>query len=281
MGHPHLKVKIPCGQCIGCRLERSRQWAIRCVHEAQMHEENSFLTLTYNNDNLPPYGTLVKRDVQLFMKRLRKWIWAKYRKKIRYYYCGEYGPKFSRPHYHIILFGFQFKDRELWRIENGNKVYISKELAKIWGNGYTTIGDVTFESAAYVSRYITKKITGKAATDHYTVIDPDTGEIIGMQPEFTDMSRRSGIGKTWFKKYTKDVYPDDFVIINGKKMKPPKYYTRQYEIEYPEDAEILKTRRKQEAFRRRENATEERLKTREKIQMLKMTQLKRRYENEI
>ena len=154
---------VPCGQCIGCRLERSRQWAIRIVHESQMHEQSYFLTLTYNNEFLPKTGSLQKADVQLFMKRLRK----KFGKGIRYYYCGEYGEKFHRPHYHLIIFGCEFPDKILWKIERGNRLWISEDLNKLWKKGYCSIGMVTFESAAYVARYVTKKITGKQANQHY------------------------------------------------------------------------------------------------------------------
>lgn len=210
------------------------------------------------------------------MKKLR----AKLKRKVRYYYCGEYGEKFQRPHYHILLFGHDFKDKQLLFINNGSRIYKSQELEQIWGHGFCTIGDVTFESAAYVSRYILKKITGKKAEDHYTVIDEDTGEIIKMQNEFTDMSRRPGIAKTWWDKHKTDVYPDDFIVLNNKKMKPPKYYSKRYEIEYPEDSEKIKTKQKQDGWRKRQNSTCERLQVREKIQLTKLKQLKRGYENE-
>ena len=231
-GFSDLPILLPCGQCIGCRLERSRQWAIRCMHEAQLHDENSYITLTYNDKNLPKDGSLNLRHFQLFMKRLRK----KTGKKIRFYHCGEYGEKFKRPHYHACLFGYQFPDLRYFKTINGNKLYTSKYLDSVWTNkngetmGFSTIGNVTFESAAYVARYIMKKINGEKAEAHY--VNKETGEIL--KPEYTTMSRRpGGLGAEWLKKYKTDVYPGDFVVVRGKKMKPPKYYDRQYELTYP------------------------------------------------
>ena len=149
-------VKLSCGQCIGCRLERSRQWALRCSHEASMYDENCFITLTYREDALPPLGSLDKRHFQLFMKRLRK----RYPKKtIRYFQCGEYGEKLSRPHYHACLFNHDFDDKKLFKVEGENRLYVSEKLTQLWPYGYSTVGAVTFESAAYVARYVTKKMT--------------------------------------------------------------------------------------------------------------------------
>ena len=114
-------IKLPCGQCVGCRLERSRQWAVRCMHEASLYKRNCFITLTYSNEYLPPNMSLVKSDFQKFMKRLRKRCGS----SVRYYYCGEYGENFGRPHYHAILFGFDFKDKVYWRQNtNGDRCYL-------------------------------------------------------------------------------------------------------------------------------------------------------------
>lgn len=214
---------LPCGQCIGCRLNYSRQWAIRCVHEAQMHTNNSFITLTFNDESLfkreNPFSLNV-RDYQLFMKRLRK----KHDKKIRFFHCGEYGEKNKRPHYHAILFGHDFPDKKLWQKRDDIRLYRSEELEELWPYGHSTIGDVTFNSAAYVARYVMKKVKGDGAEDHYKTVHPGTGEILPLQPEYCTMSRKSGIGYEWFKKYKKDVYPHDYVVINGRKVKPPRYY---------------------------------------------------------
>lgn len=216
-GFRDLPVSVPCGQCRFCRLEKSRQWAIRCAHEASLNVANSFITLTYSNAHLPPDGSLNLRHFQLFMKRLRKRLGP-----VRFFHCGEYGALNLRPHYHACLFGLEFEDKILHKIDKKTKIplYKSEILSELWPFGFSTIGDVTFESAAYCARYITKKITGPPAEAHYQNIDQETGEIHQLKPEYTTMSRRPGIGRAWFDKYKSDLYPDDFIILRGKKMKP-------------------------------------------------------------
>lgn len=214
---------LPCGQCIGCRLNYSRQWAIRIMHEAHMHEENSFITLTFNQAELEKRSnplSLDKSEYQRFMKRLRK----RYGKNIRFFHCGEYGDKNKRPHYHAIIFGHDFKDKKLWSERDGNKLFTSEALQELWPYGFSTIGEVTFQSAAYVARYIMKKHTGEGAEDYYLRWDPLTGEGRGVEPEYCTMSRMPGIGRTWLEKYKTDVYPHDYVIINNHAVKPPRYY---------------------------------------------------------
>ncbi len=269
-------VTIPCGRCTGCRLEHSRQWAVRCVHESQMHQENSFITLTYNDDHLPKGGTLVKSDFQNFMKRLRKHYLPKgTKRKIRYYMCGEYGEKTLRPHYHACLFGLDFQDKKLWTTQNEHRVYTSQELSSLWSQdgeslGFSTIGQVTFQSAAYVARYIMKKITGDLAADHYR----------GRQPEYTTMSRRPGLAKTWIEKYHEtDVSHDDHVILNGKTFRPPRYYDNHFEITDPEKWIATKARRITKGRLNPDN-TPERRKVRAKVRAQKLKKLKRNLEND-
>ena len=214
---------LPCGQCIGCRLNYSRQWAIRIMHEAEMHDQNCFITLTFDQANLEKRSNPLSLDVseyQRFMKRLRK----RFGKNIRFFHCGEYGDKNKRPHYHAIIFGLDFKDKKLWTNRDGNKLYTSEALQELWPYGFSTIGDVTFQSAAYVARYIMKKWKGDGAEDHYTRWCPLTGEGTTVLPEYCTMSRMPGIGKTWLEKYKSDVYPHDYVVINNHKVKPPRYY---------------------------------------------------------
>lgn len=231
---------MACGQCIGCRLERSRQWAVRCVHENLFHEESSFLTLTYDDNNLPYGNTLVKADIQKFMKRLKKPRPG----KIRQLYCGEYGDTTYRPHYHAIIFGYRPPDPELFAQENGINTYTSKELTALWGMGHCTFGDVTFESAAYCARYCTKKITGDAALEHYRVIDEDTGEVIDRVPEFMESSRRPGLGTAWLEKYGRDAYEKDEVVMRSKAFKPPRYYDKMFEITDPQTWQVIKLKRR-------------------------------------
>jgi hypothetical protein len=243
---PYAKgFNLPCGQCIGCRLKYSQEWAIRLMHEEQMHEESCFITLTMNDEYLMsrdnPYS-LDKREFQRFMKRLRK----RYGNQIRYFHCGEYGEKNNRPHYHAIIFGMDFKDKELFTVRDEIRLYTSEILSELWPHGFSTIGDVTFESCAYVARYVLKKQKGKNAEDHYIRWDPSTGEGTPIEPEYATMSRKPGIGKSWFDKYRSDVYPHDYVVIKKHKIRPPRFYDDKLE-EVDKDAyEQLKQKRQEE-----------------------------------
>jgi hypothetical protein len=269
-------VEVPCGQCIGCRLERSRQWAMRCLFEAQMHEDNCFITLTFAPEHLPKDSSLDITYFQKFMKRLRKHA---YPLKIKYYHCGEYGEENGRPHFHACIFGYDFSDKILYSSRGGFDHYCSETLGKLWKYGHHDIGDVTFESAAYVARYIMKKRLGKDATEHYTEFDKTTGEIFRERlPEYTSMS--NGIGSDWFAEFQDDVYPKDFVTVRGIKMKPPKYFDNKFEITAPDEYAQLKARRKKLSEKNAENCTYERLSVREKLQSIKAKKLIRSYEND-
>jgi hypothetical protein len=218
---------LPCGQCIGCRLDYSRQWAIRCVHEAQMHEDNCFITLTFDNEHIAKRKnpeSLDNTEFQRFMKRLRK----KYPHKIRFFHCGEYGDENKRPHYHALLFGHDFKDKRLWSNKGDFKLFVSQELAELWPYGFHTIGAVSFDTAAYCARYVMKKVTGDAAASHYREVDLETGEIIKeIKPEYCTMSRMPGIGYEWYQTYGyDDCHKHDYIVINGYKVRPPRYYDK-------------------------------------------------------
>ncbi len=281
--------QLPCGQCIGCRLERSRQWAVRGYHESQLYENNCFLTLTFNEENYPKNGSLFIEPFQLFMKKLRNYIistnpvdklknpmlykrWNKQHAP-RFLHCGEYGDLYKRPHDHSIIFNFDFPDKEHRKnSKDGLPIYTSAILDKLWGKGDCYIGAVTFESIAYVARYITKKVNGKAAKKHYNFLDKETGETYDLKPEYITMSRKPGIGAPWLTKYKTDVYPLDEVVINGKRMKPPSFYDGQYEVSDPIAHTILKENRKvfSEQPSIQANNTSERLAVREKLKLLKI-----------
>lgn len=251
-----MPMKLPCGRCIGCRLERSRQWAVRMMHEAQLHEENCFLTLTYDDEHLPEHGSLDKEAFPRFMKRLRKTgINA------RYFHCGEYGENTMRPHYHACLFGHAFPDKTKWAVRNGNPVWRSTTLERLWPYGNSEIGSLTFESAAYVARYVTKKVTGRDADTHYERLDPSTGELVQLTPEFATMSRRPGIGSGWLDRFITDVYPSDEVVANGHPSKPPRYYDERLRSTDPDQFEGI--RRNRHLRRNRDDETPERLAVRE------------------
>lgn len=293
-------ISIPCGQCVGCRLERSRSWAVRCVHESSLYDSNCFITLTFNDDNVG-LGSLVKSDFVNFMKRFRK----RFGSGIRFFHCGEYGELNLRPHHHACIFNFDFPDKYVWSVRDGVTLYRSDILDRLWSRrvnlpelakyfseyslrsmidngtifaepcgkryrwymklGFTTVGDVTFESAAYVARYIMKKVNGSAADSYYR----------GRVPEYVTMSRRPGIGKGWFDKFHKDVYPHDYVIIrNGIKCKPSKYYDSLYDLTFPDSMCILKEKRQELAINNPDN-TLDRLAVRCKVKESKVKQLRR------
>lgn len=270
-GFSDLPVSLPCGQCVGCRLERSRQWAVRCAHEASLYADNCFITLTYNDQHLPADRSLDVRHFQLFMKRLRK----RFGSGIRFFHCGEYGERYGRPHYHACIFGFDFSDKVLWKVSNGNRLYTSATLSELWPYGFSSIGDVTFQSAAYVARYILKKINGESAVEHYRYIDSQTGEIFQRRPEYTTMSRRPGIGQGWLQKYHSDVYTFDYVVINGKKVKPPRYYDNQFEIMDPDLMAKFKAARVLNSKKHIDNNTPDRLQVRETVQLARLERLPR------
>lgn len=205
-----------------------------------MHDENCFITLTYNDDHIPYGHTLRPQDFTKFMKRMRKNIGP-----MRYFHCGEYGDDTLRPHYHACLFGYRPSDPELFSTDGEVKLYTSKELSKIWPMGHATFGELTFETAAYTARYCTKKINGPPAKDHYTFMHTETGEIITRQPEYATMSRRPGIGSTWLKKYGRDTYEKDEVIMRERAMKPPRFYDKWVEHTDPQTWETIHTKREE------------------------------------
>lgn len=224
-------LRLRCGGCIGCRLARSRAWAVRCMNEASLYTNNSYVTLTYSDQNLPEHGQLVYRDFQLFLKRLRKAFSHRdemknfWRLPIRFFMCGEYGDNNARPHFHACLFNVSFPDMEYLRMSpSGQKLFRSPLLESLWPQGFSSVGTVTFESAAYVARYICKKITGKDAELHYGRISMATGEIFEMVPEFCQMSLKPGIGREWIKRFKDEVLVRDAVIVNGSPVSVPKYY---------------------------------------------------------
>lgn len=270
-GYTDLELKIPCGQCIGCRLEKSRQWAVRCIHEAKLHEHNCFVTLTYAPEFLPPNGSLVVKDCQNFLKRLRK---AVYPAKIRFFNAGEYGARLQRPHYHMIIFGYDFPDKKPWSVVHGYTYYRSALLEKVWPFGFSMIGSVTFESAAYVARYIMKKQYGDGADEYYS----------GRHPEFTTCSRRPGIAADWFKRFAKDIYPMDYVVVRGDHIcKPPRYYDRLLEATDPELFRRIKLARQKVAHAHEHDIDNdsERLLVREYLKAKKLEKLVRRFHQDM
>lgn len=250
--------EIPCGRCVGCRLSRAEDWAVRITHEAQFHQVNSFVTLTYDDEHLPGDLSLNHDHFQDFMKRLRYHFRPQ---QIRYYMAGEYGEKYQRPHYHAILFGVHFNDRKLWKVNNGNELYTSKYLDAIWKKGFTTVGNVSHQSARYVAQYVMKKVFGKDQEEHYLRCDGQ-GEAYQLKPEYNQMSLKPAIGRDWFEKFKCGLYPKDYVIVEGRKQPVPGYYDRLMEAENPGLMEKVKAERRRNGWKHRENSTLERLETR-------------------
>lgn len=297
-----VPIQVPCGGCIGCRQLRSIHWATRCVHEAQLHARNCFITLTFNSSHLPSMS-LQYEIFQEFMKRLRKKFVPKCPFKavkksspffhlvkqmradffaeygIRFYMAGEYGDNLGRPHFHACLFNIDFDDKKLWSVRNGVRLYVSETLDQIWSDpisglsmGFSTIGDVTFESAGYIARYIMKRITGDAAYDHY-------GDRV---PEFNRMSLKPGIGEGWFDRYgMTDVFPHDRVILKGRKVPVPRYYDKLLKELDPSLFDMIKHNRMDAALNFVDDSTPDRLKVKELVHQAKLNLLKRGIDHEL
>lgn len=266
---------LPCGRCIGCRLERSRMWATRLMFERQLHDEACFVTLTYNDENAPFPPSLDYPQVQKFLKRLR----FRLRRKIRFFAVGEYGSENARPHYHLILFGVDFSDsRSFYKLSpSGENLFRSPVLEELWPFGFSSIGDVTFESCAYCARYCLKKVTGDLAELHYRFVDVDTGEVHMRVPEFAHMSLKPGIGSEWFDRFSSDVYSGhDYVVINGRKCKPPRYFDKLYKRLSKDDFLELKTTRELNGYPRRSENMPSRLAAREAVTKAAISNLKRK-----
>lgn len=246
---------IPCGQCISCRLNKSRDWANRIMLEAKEFACNYFVTLTYEDQYLPIkrcYNdetgeiitgfTLKKEDLEKFNHDLRQYWKRKFNHDgIRYYSCGEYGSENLRPHYHCIIFNLpHLSDLKIYRVtETGSILYTSETISNIWKKGYVVIGEVTWESASYVARYVMKKKFGKEADQYY--------KSMAKIPEFTTMSRMPGIGRNYYEANKETIYATDEIFIQGSKgiigTKPSKYFDRLYEQDHPEEYKKIKLNR--------------------------------------
>lgn len=320
------ETKVPCGHCIGCRKEHARQWAVRCTHEASMHLDNCFLTLTYRPEDLPQgqqcedckkqtkktkvyenckgkhgIDTICKRDLVNFIKKLRDKLDYK---KIKYFACGEYGDNGDRPHYHILLFGHDFPDKQAWKYEDDGTIryFISEELEKLWGKGFCIIAPVTFETAQYVAGYVIKKqgkkflaskqrfvqavdySTGEIITHalkYYQRYNPITNEVWDVEPEYVTMSRGNaqtgpnGIGLEWCEKYGEDYLYDGTVHIQGRQQGSTRYYDAILEQKYPERMEELKKQRETFAKENQAEYTAERLEQKEKCAKARLERLSR------
>ena len=262
-------IQIPCGQCIGCRLDYSRQWADRCLMELQYHKSSYFVTLTYDDLHVPvtyysknedgeaiPAYSLKKRDLQLFFKRLR----ANTGQQIRMFSCGEYGSESARPHYHCIIFGLELDDLVPYkRSHEGFQYFNSETVQAAWRGfaydsfghkvdgtygdlGYAVVANVSWETCAYVARYVTKK-AGSFAKEFY--------DAHNLEYEFTLMSRRPGIARQFYEDHHDDFYIDrlDHLSIStpdgGRQLRPPRYFDSLFDLEDPESMREIKEHRKE------------------------------------
>lgn len=305
-------MEVACGQCLGCRLDRSRHWAVRMVHESELYANgngNSFITLTYRDKVKATRSELAKgyyiRDdwsldspilypkssgkshFQKFMKRLRKFCPED---KIRFFMCGEYGAKckhgieldkvkcpmcnVGRPHYHAILFNVSFPDKYAYGVQNGVTRYTSPSLQKLWPYGFVDVGDVTVQSAGYVARYCLKKVTGDVADEHYSSVDIH-GEITNVAPEYATMS--NGIGSAWYEKFKSDVFPSDEVPVTGKAPMRgvPRYYMEKLREEDEEMFDDVKFSRFEYKMDNAEEFSPERLMSKYKVKKAQVNLLKR------
>lgn len=302
----YKQIELPCNNCIACRLNKALSWTTRNIHEAQMSKSSCFITLTFGfestidnvfrlrqfkdlsrskkfDEAYKRTVTLVRGDFSRFMKRLRKVVKDVYGVDgLRFYAAGEYGDLNERPHYHCLLYNFDFPDKQYFATQNGCTYYTSEILSRAWGYGFVYISEFNYNTAAYTSRYVTKKINGNLKEQWYQ----------GKEPEYQVCSNRPGIGRSWFEKYASDVYPSDFVVLYGKKkkdgsrkqlkVKPPKYYDNLYDKFSPDDFEEVKMKR--EAYikslpKKDITVKLKELDTLEECLKLRMKRLIRAYEN--
>lgn len=283
------ELPLPCYWCSGCRADRQQEWATRIIHEAEPHgDQNIFITLTYATQNLTADGTLVKSHFQNFMKKLRKRIAPE---KVRYYMAGEYGNictahggyvhtkvkdklpcyvcKIGRPHYHVILFNYRPTDEYKWAIRKGNQCYRSETIEKCWQHGTSEYGLLTPASARYVAGYILKKITGEKAEEHYR-LPSNSGNYHYALPEYNNMSLKPGLGTTWYEKYYRDIFPDDFVMEGDRKKKVPKYYMQLLREKHPDFYEEIKLQRRDKALLNSQKPNQPSLEARETCHQAKL-----------
>jgi len=227
---------VPCGSCSGCRAEQARQWAVRMMHEARMHDFAWFLTLTYAEEHLPENGSLCPADLRSFVRDLRREYPPR---SVSYFTCGEYGEVTQRPHYHAVLFGVPFVDRYVDNLCGRPQVWRSSGLERIWGRGICEFSPVTMGSASYVAGYVTKKLASQG-----DYVAEDTGECL-VRP-FARMSLKPAIGRRWIEKYWTDVYPRDFVVVDGVESKPPRYYDKWMDKYHPDVMETVRVKRYEE-----------------------------------
>lgn len=261
-GEYYEQILLPCGKCIGCRLEYSRQWANRCVMESMMHPKNTcwFLTLTIDDDHLHEYitrkgfATVKTSDISKFIKALRG-RWAEEHnitEGIRFFGASEYGDTTARPHYHVLVFGCPLFDLEFYKYNGqGDVLFKSSELDHVWQKGFVTVGEFSWNTAAYTARYVTKKVNG-LGSDMYEKCD--------IEPEATRMSRRPGIGIPYLEAHP-ELYDLDEIVLPSigdrpNVVSPPKAFDRRLDSIDPKKMARIKADRRLLAELRSQQAPE-------------------------
>jgi hypothetical protein len=275
---------LPCGRCNGCLDDKARDWGLRCAHEVQHWTSrgrgSSFIRLSYASEHLPAGGTLVAGDLVRFVRRVKAWLrdqpenqagelW-----RISYLGCGEYGDRGHRPHYHVALFGCDFsQDRYAWaKSGSGAVLYRSPTLERLWPFGHSTLGEVNAKSGAYMARYTFKG--AKRDPAQYRRVDPATGEVYEVAPQFLRMSLKPAIGFRWYEQFKADCF-SDFLVIDGKKVPVPRYYRRRLAAEDPELWRQMTARRVARMQQHREDQTDSRLLVRMEAKALRQARLAR------
>lgn len=296
----HKTQIIPCGKCIGCRLDYSREWANRGYLEAKQWKQNYFVTITYDENHLPQpdeietkdgftytdngewNGCLVKKDLTQFIKNVRQIMKRDHNQdNIRFMACGEYGEQGARPHYHIIFFNLNLPLEDLFepKIINKEMYYRSHIIERAWNKGISNVSEASWNNIAYTARYITKKINGPESEDLYA----ENGKI----KEFFRVSRMPGIGEQYYRDHWKEIYDKDEIIVKNKAgivaSRPPKYYDKIFEKEHPEEWKKIKAKREHMAkmnnkvkdqqsslFRQEQNEVNERSKEEQHLKLQRM-----------
>lgn len=254
------------------------------MHELRSHPPgtgSAMINLTYDNEHLPPWYNLSMRDYQLFNKKLRK----EFGPGLRFFGCGEYGEKNGRPHYHLITFNYRPSDLVVTKRMPDYNYYSSKHLNEMWGLGNVLVGDVSFDSCAYVARYCLKKISGPKSDDNYAVRTSDAATAI-RRKEFVTMSRKPGLGFKYYQTYRDEILAHDNIIMNGHEVSVPRYYDKLTEnsdfavrrgVEKSTLEQIKSKRvRKTLAFRNPAEHTSRRLRTKELVRQAKLKQKERK-----
>lgn len=209
-------MKVPCNRCMACRINKGQEWSLRLLYELEK-KEGFFVTLTYDDDHLPFDGSLVKKHMQDFNKRVRKHFFGNGKGEYSYYLCGEYGPFTMRPHYHLAMFGVDLEPFK-WnfiKFQDGHAIYTSPLLSELWSFGFNTVDYLNKSSINYVTGYIQKKLFGSSAKFY---------KDLGIIPPFQLFSR--GLGVDFVQQHADQILDNGFVSFYGKKMPISKYYSQ-------------------------------------------------------